>query len=166
MQKDFEWFEGPPRKRARRLFLSNVYSNIHNIRHSDRCFKKSPICYAKLPASENKATILTYAQNATIWADWNGSQHEKTIFETTLKRGIADAYTNVHNPILSMTFLCNNNILAAMTGAAVLYVTGYNFKSTQKEEQMAFEKMARVLIDRIKNQEVSRIFDRNNVLCN
>ena len=39
-----------------------------------------------------------------------------------------------------------------MTGAAILYVTSYSSKKTQKEERLAFEKLAGVLLKVIENQ--------------
>ena len=61
-------------------------------------------------------------------------------------------YTNTHNPVLTQLFLCNNNVMSAITGAAVIYVTSYNSKNTQKEERIAYEKLAQCLIKTMAEQ--------------
>ena len=152
MQRDFGWARGPERKRARRLLFSNALSNTHKCTHSARCFKSSCTCCARPPAVPKQQTTVDFAPTATEWANWEGQLTRKTIFEVGLVRGIEDAFTNVHNPLLTMPFLCNNNVLAAMTGAAVLCVTGHNFKKTQKEERHAFERMAKALLSVMESQ--------------
>jgi hypothetical protein len=42
--------------------------------------------------------------------------------------------------------------MVGMNGRAVFYVTGYNAKSQQKEERVAFEKVAEVLTKVMRNQ--------------
>ena len=87
-----------------------------------------------------------------MWSDWTGQMVRKHLFEVKLVRKIQDCFTNVHNQLLTLLFLCNNNVLTAMTGAAVLYVTGYQFKKNQKEERVAFERVANVLLQTIEVQ--------------
>ena len=153
MQKDTNWhITDNRRKTSTRLFVAKALTNIHNVRHSPRCFKKGCVCYTKFPIEPIEKTIVSFAEESTQWTDFDGTPTAKWIFEVQLKRNIQDAYTNVHNRLLTMMFLCNNNVLAAMTGAAILYVTSYSSKKTQKEERMAFEKLANVLLQVIENQ--------------
>jgi hypothetical protein len=46
---------------------------------------------------------------------------------------------------LTSTLGCNTNVMVGMNGRAVFYVTGYNAKSQQKEERVAYEKVSEVL---------------------
>ena len=153
MEKDFNWWAGPPQKKARRLFVSNVHSNLHYVTHSTRCFKKESSCYASLPRNPSLKMGITFSRDKSIWVDWHGRQHEKHIFDTELLRPIEDAYTNTHNAELSRLYLCNNNVATAMTGASVFYCTAYNTKKTQKEEKQAYDNMAKTLIAVLRKQE-------------
>jgi hypothetical protein len=47
--------------------------------------------------------------------------------------------------------------MVGMNGRLVLYVTGYNVKSQQKEERMAFEGVSKVLVKLLQSQV--RIYD-------
>ena len=152
MQKDFNWQNSSPEEQATRRLASNINTNLHNVTHTPRCFKKEPICYTKFPVQYNTGTTIRYAEEPHVWADYDGTTKEKFLFEIVPERPIEEVYTNVHNPILTLLFLCNNNILAAMTGAVVLYVTSYSSKKNQKEERTAFEKMALVIFNLIEKQ--------------
>ena len=107
--------------------------------------------YPRLP---NKSTEVVFSKEPTTWATFNGLQVSKWIFEPIHMRNLEDSYTNIHNPILTALFLCNNNVICSITGASVMYVTGYNHKPNQKEERLAFENVARVLLKNIAHQEV------------
>lgn len=157
MQRDFDWVDGPPRKKARRLFATNALSNQHRVGHSPRCFKKGPTCYARLPAEPLERRTVNFANASSTWASWDGERKEKRIFEVDLERKIEDVYTNVHNPILMMLFLCNNNIAAAMTGASVLYVTSYSHKKTQDDDRIAYDDLASKLLKILTNQVCEQI---------
>ena len=152
MEKDFDWFIGPPKKMARRIFAANALSNIHYTLHSTRCFKSSPSCYASLPRNPSEISIVAFSEELSKWPNWHGFPHQKRIFEVRLARNTEDVYTNTHNPDLSAMFLCNNNVAAAMTGASVMYCTAYNTKKTQKEEKQAYEDLAKTLLQVIEKQ--------------
>jgi hypothetical protein len=68
------------------------------------------------------------------------------------KRLIEDAFMNVHNPVITKLLMCNNNVQVGMDGLSVLYSTGYQVKSQQKEERHAFEKVPNVLCKVIRKQ--------------
>jgi hypothetical protein len=68
------------------------------------------------------------------------------------KRLIEDAFTNVHNPVITKLLMCNNNVQVGMNGRSVLYSTGYQVKAQQKEERHAFEKVSNVLCKVIRKQ--------------
>ena len=131
--------------------------------HSKRCFKKDKTCYADIPAEPCERTEIEFSETTSDWATWDGRKVLKKLFRVKLQRKVEDVFTNIHNPLLTQLFLCNNNVLIAMTGAAVLYVTGYNVKKTQKEERLAFENVGRVLIDTINRQVSQRPY--HNRIC-
>ena len=153
MQQDRFWYDKEEKEQARRLFLSNAMYNSHSVTHTKRCFKRAKICYAGFPAEPVPKTQIRFAETPVVWTDFDGRKEYKYIFEVKPERGLEDCYTNAHNRLLTSLFLCNNNVIAAMTGAAVMYVTGYNVKHTQKEEREAFEKVASVLIQLIEDQQ-------------
>jgi hypothetical protein len=72
------------------------------------------------------------------------------------KHQIEDVFMNIHNSILTKLLLCNNNVQLGMNGRSILYCTGYQAKSQQKEERHAFEQVSKVLCNVIRKQ-VSKI---------
>jgi len=67
-------------------------------------------------------------------------------------RDLEDAFVNTHNKELTLLLGCNNNVMAGMNGQAVLYVTSYNTKGTQKEEREMFETISRSAVRTLKKQ--------------
>ena len=153
LQKDRLWYMNAPKERAKRIFYSNVLSNTHTVHHTKRCFKKSGRCYTDFPIEPCDRTRITFAETGSLWSDFDGKTRTKYLFEVTLKQKLEDCYTNTHNRLLTSAFLCNNNIITAMTGAAVIYLTCYSVKKTQKEERKAFEKVASVVVQCLRKQE-------------
>ena len=74
------------------------------------------------------------------------------MFRLQPHRAVEDAFMNTHNPTITTLLGCNNNVMVGMNGRLVLYVTGYNVKSQQKEERVAFEKVSELLIKIFRNQ--------------
>jgi hypothetical protein len=72
------------------------------------------------------------------------------------KRSIEDVFMNVHNPpMITKLLMCNNNVQIGMKGRSIFYSAGYEVKSHQKEERLAFEKVSAMLCKVIQKQ-VSR----------
>jgi hypothetical protein len=59
---------------------------------------------------------------------------------------------NTHNPALTSLLGYNSNVLVGMNGRSVIYVTGYNAKSQQREERNAFENVSQILIKMLRAQ--------------
>ena len=156
-QKDFGWHLMAEHDRSLRYFAANVLTNSHLETHANRCFKKSNECFAKLPEEPCEKTSILYNDVIDQWFDWKGMREERTMFSLRPRRNIEDAFTNTHNPILTSLLGCNNNILFCMTGPIVMYVTGYNAKSQQKEEREAFETVSKVITKIIEKEAVSTI---------
>jgi hypothetical protein len=67
------------------------------------------------------------------------------------KRLIEDVFMNMHNPLIMELFMCKNNLQLGMNGRSILYCTGYQAKSQQKEECHAFEQVSKVLCNVIRS---------------
>ena len=74
------------------------------------------------------------------------------MFQFQPKRLVEDAFINTHNPAITLLLGVNSNVMVGMNGRSVIYVTGYNAKSQQKEERSAFEQVSQILIKIIRNQ--------------
>jgi len=139
--------------RERRLLLRNCRSNVHLSNHVRRCFKNGNLCFANLPDSCRPSTEFKFDEKPKIWRSFNGDGEDRYLFQILGKRGKGDNFVNAHNRYVTMLFGCNNNVLVAMSGAVVIYVTGYNTKNTQKEDSKVFETLCTVLIKYIQRQQ-------------
>ena len=153
MAKDYTWHEdGDQCLIALQYFSSNALTNIHFVSHSSRCFKKGSECYANLPDAVTESESIIYNEEFDTWSDWCGRKEKRWMFSLQPYRPTSAVYMNTHNPTLTALLGCNNNVLFGMNGRSVFYVTGYNTKSQQKEEWMAFEGVSRVLVKLLQTQ--------------
>jgi len=146
MQKDFAWMEKDDKSKALRYFASNALTNVHLISHATRCFKKGPECYANLPEAVSESVKIVYNEERDLWSDYYGRKEFRYMFWLQPHRSVEDAFVNIHNPTITTLLGCNNNVMVGMNGQLVLYVTGYNVKSQQKEERVAYEKVSELLV--------------------
>jgi hypothetical protein len=151
-QKDFSWYKRNDRNKAIRYFASNALVNVHLVTHTTRCFKKGPECYACLPDSVSDSTKLIFNEDCDFWSNWVGVKETRFMFRFQPKRCIEDAFMNTHNPALTSLLGYNSNVLVGMNGRSVIYVTGYNAKSQQREERNAFENVSQILIKMLRAQ--------------
>ena len=152
MQKDFQWINRDKRSRSLRYFASNALVNVHMPKHNIRCFKKGCVCYANLPDSVSKEIQIEYSSDFDIWSDWRGKKEKRYMFCFRPQRLEEDAFMNVHNTLLTCLLGCNTNVMAGMNGKSVFYVTSYNAKPNQKEENMAYERLANIMIKILRSQ--------------
>ena len=87
-----------------------------------------------------------------LWSDIWGNKEHRWMLRFQPKREIEDVFMNVHNPVITKMIMCNNNVQVGMNGRSVLYSTGYQVKSQQKEERLGFEKVSDVLCKIIQKQ--------------
>ena len=125
---------------------------MHFTKHTNRCFKKGPECYANLPERVCNAPKLIYDEESYTWSDWCGNKFPTYIFRFEAERKIEDAFMNTHNPDLTSLLGCNTNVMVGMNGSMVHYVTGYQAKSQQKEERVAFERVSAILLKVLRKQ--------------
>ena len=141
------------RQNAIDLFNANASYNVHAVLHATRCFKKGDECYAHLPEQPYLGSKLYFASEMCHWYDYKGEPSETFTFRYMPRRNIEDAFMNTHNRDITERCPCNTNILCAITGPAVFYVTCYNVKKQQKDERVAWENVARVLVNRLEIQQ-------------
>lgn len=152
MGKDYSWIDGDASEESLRYFVGNAITNVHLTTHANRCFKKGAECYANLPDGVSETEKLIYSEEYDVWSDWCGNKEKRHMLRFQPKRLIEDVFMNIHNPMITKILLCNNNVQIGMNGRSVLYSTGYQVKSQQKEERVAFEKVSNVLCKVIQNQ--------------
>lgn len=144
-QQEKSWFNGTEKSIALRYFAHNAMVNIHNPLHATRCFKRNTECYANLPEMPLKKNSLYFKESADNWFDFKGNFKQRYMFRFYPQRHIEDAFMNVHSPLLTKCFANNTNVLAAMNGPVVFYVTGYQAKKQQKEEKEAYTKVSETI---------------------
>lgn len=152
MGMDMDWMDSESTDQDRRYFTCNALVNLHSVTHARRCFKKGCECYANLPDKVCERTDFNYNEDPDIWYDYLGHQTNKFMFKICPERAAEDAFMNSHNPALTKILGCNTNVMVAMNGSSVFYVTGYNAKSTQKEEKAAFEIISSVMVKHLEKQ--------------
>lgn len=156
MHKNSGWMEGGAYEEAVHYFASNALVNVHLVTHANRCFKSGKECYASLPDGVVEKANIVFNEEADEWSDHLGHKEPRYMFRFYPKRPIEDAFMNTHSPSITKLLGCNSNVMIGMNGSAVFYVTGYNAKSTQKEESEAYEKISQVLVKCLqKREEVS-----------
>ena len=138
---------------AFRYFVSNALVNVHLPCHATRCFKKGPECYANLPDSVTPKTQIVFEDESDLWADCFANRERRFMFRFYPMRDIGDVFMNTHSPILTNLLLTNTNVMFGMNGQSVFYVTGYNIKAQQKEENYAFERLSETIMKTIARQE-------------
>jgi hypothetical protein len=101
MEKDFSWVDRSNYKKSIRYFAGNALSNVHLTRHTQRCFKKGPECYANLPDGVSESATLVYNVEPGLWSDWRGSKEKRYMLRFQPKGSIEDVFMNVHYPMIT-----------------------------------------------------------------
>jgi hypothetical protein len=149
LQQDKGWYQRNDKSVALRYFANNVLVNIHSPLHAPRCFKGSQECYANLPEMPLEKNTIHFKETYDKWFDFKGAMERRFMFRFYPKRNIEDVFMNVHSPVLTKCFANNTNVLAAMNGPVVFYVTGYQAKKQQKEEKQAYTKVSETIFKMI-----------------
>jgi len=160
MQQDKDWYKRNDRSVALRYFAHNALVNIHGPYHTSRCFQRSQECYANLPEMPLEKNTIHFKETSDEWFDFKGDKERRFMFRFYPKRNIEDVFMNVHSPVLTKCFANNTNVLAAMNGPVVFYVTGYQAKKQQKEERQAYTKVSETIfkmMQRTNNEEPTDI---------
>ena len=150
--KDFDFLSKSKNDRFRRAFAVNALTNVHLCTHPKRCFKKSSECYANLPSLPFETSKIIYNEQPNVYSNYLGEKENRYMFKIVPHRNIEDVFMNTYNPHISDLVGCNSNVMAAITGLLVFYVTGYATKNTQEEESKMYQTMSEVLYKAIERQ--------------
>ena len=153
MQHDRKWYCRDSISKATRYFIHNSLVNIHNHKHAVRCFKHSLECYANLPEGPIEKSLLDFKDLPDEWSDYKGCKEIRFMFRYYPQRDIEDAFMNVHSPVLTQCFANNTNVVPALNGPVVFYVTCYQVKKQQKEETEAYIKVFQCIIKMIHKRD-------------
>ena len=78
---------------------------------------------------------IVFEQRTTSWYTWMGEKKDINLFIYKSLRKHEDGFVNIHNEVASMLFGCNTNIVNAVDGGSVMYVTAYISKNTQHDDK-------------------------------
>jgi hypothetical protein len=148
-QHDKNWYKRDEKSVALRYFANNALVNIHSPFHATRCFYRSQECFANLPEMPLEKNTIHFKEAFDVWFDFKGDKEQRFMFRFYPKRNIEDVFMNVHSTVLTKCFANNTNVLAAMNGPVVFYVTGYQAKKQQKEERQAYTKVSETIFKMI-----------------
>ena len=142
----------PTRQTKRSIeFVVGYLRNLHASCHRRTCFKKHGYCRMGCPCkSSERTTVSFYDDHEVTWRDWKGNATRRKMFVTEPQRSHADAFVNVHNRHASLLFGCNTNVITGCDGGAVMYMTNYQTKGTQEEDNEHFAAAARKIIHRMR----------------
>ena len=60
-----------------------------------------------------------------------------------------DSFVNIHNKVASMLFGCNTNIVNAVDGNSVMYITAYISKNSQHDDKKTFAEAAKAMVKKL-----------------
>jgi len=130
-----------------------LHYNKHDYHHRKGCFKKSNECrfsYPQKNQSDNEI-IVNWSSEPSKWFSVTCKRPYSLCYPFTIesKRHVSDLFLNTNNPVISNFFGYNNNVLIGNCNC-IYYVTLYNTKGNQKEEQFPFLKQCTALAKRIR----------------
>ena len=70
--------------------------------------------------------------------DWNGKRSTVNQFVVEHKRDHVDCFVNINNRFVSELFQCNTNVVGAVDGGSIMYVTSCISENTNKEDNAGF----------------------------
>jgi hypothetical protein len=152
---DMEYFNRHPCFEMERLLLTIVLFrfNEHDFRHRKGCFKKSDECSFSYPRNiqDDYEVKIDWDSEPSIWYNsyGNGTILSCHNFVMEPKRSVSDVFLNTNNSTISKNFGYNNNI-AMGNRNCIYYVTVYNTKGNQEEEQFPFLKHCTAIAKRIR----------------
>jgi hypothetical protein len=158
---DMEYFSRHPNDTLKKMLFTIVLNcfNEHDYRHRKGCFKKTSDCrfHYLRTIQESHELKIDFKAESSIWYTSYGNGESKTCYPFTMesKRALPDVFLNTNNPIISEVFGFNNNVTMGNRNC-IYYVTLYNTKGNQEEEQFPFLKHCTAIAKRLRklrNQE-------------
>ena len=142
----------PKRMTTDGTFVLTVLLNLHRSKHAISCFKKGDECRMHIPCAECEKTELKFSEDSTKWFDWKGNDQSRQLFTLEANRKHHDAFVNIHNCHASQIFGCNTNVVTAVDGGSVMYMTCYISKNTQEEDSSLFTNAAKQMIQKMRER--------------
>ena len=137
-------------------FIVTALRNLHSSEHCRKCFTKDFECRMKIPKRQSQSESVTFEEKVTPWCTWKGEEVGRNLFIFEGKRTHKDSYVNIYNEIASICVGCNTNVINAIDGGSVIYVTCYVSKNTQKDDKKAYSEAARIMIRKL-NEKIIEI---------
>jgi len=140
---DMEYYMRYPLQQMEKILKTIIllHFNEHDYRHRKGCFKKSSecrFCYPKNIQDENEL-LVDWSSEPSKWFSISADKPVLYCYPFTLetKRHVSDLFLNTNNPIITKIFGYNNNVTIGNRNC-IYYVTLYNTKGNQDEEQFPF----------------------------
>jgi hypothetical protein len=115
--------------------------NEHDYRHRKGCFKKTSECRFRYPRpfQGNDELKIDFKADPSIWYTSYGNGDNSVCYPFSMepKRSLPDVFLNTNNSTVSEIYGYNNNV-AMGNRNCIYYVTLYNTKGNQQEEQFPF----------------------------
>jgi hypothetical protein len=168
---DMEYYMRYPLQEMEKILKAIVLLqfNEHDYRHRKGCFKKSNecrFCYPKNIQDEN-ALLVDWSSELSKRFSISANKPILYCYPFTLetKRHVSDLFLNTNNPIITKIFGYNNNVTIGNRNC-IYYVTLYNTKGNQDEEQFPFLKHCTAPAKRIRRlrqeeEEIEKQFGNN-----
>jgi hypothetical protein len=162
---DMEYFSIHPNDTLKKMLFTIVLNhfNEHDYCHRKGCFKKTSDCRFHYPRTikESHELKIDFKVEPSIWYTSYGNGENKTCYLFTMesKSALPDVLLNTNNPIISEVFGFNNNVTMGNRNC-IYYVTLYNTKGNQEEEQFPFLKHCTSIakhLRKLRNQERERL---------
>ena len=121
----------------------------------------------KVPSKAAIDTKIIWDNKETEWYSWKGQKFTTYLFHVDHKRQHIDCFVNINNVIASELFHCNTNVVAAVDGGSIMYVTCYVSKNTNKEDCAGYMKAAKIIVRNIrKRMEEEKSLSSSNSTSN
>jgi len=152
---DMEYYTRNPCEEMERILRTLILFryNEHDYHHRKGCFKKTEECRFFYPKQIQPISdlIIDWKSEPSKWFSAPGTKTAQLTFPFAIemKRQISDLYLNTNNPVVSKIFGYNNNVTTGNRNC-IYYVTLYNTKGNQEEEQFPYLKHCTALAKRIK----------------
>ena len=142
-------------------FIITALKNLHSSEHSRNCFKKDYECRMQLPKNECFLDKIVFEEEPKAWYTWKGIKKERQLFVYESRRVHEDCFVNTSNESASSAFGCNTNIIAAVDGGSVMYITMYLSKDTQKEDRKLYGDAARIMVKKLNEKALEIALNDN-----
>jgi hypothetical protein len=140
---DMEYISRHPNGTLKKMLYNIVLNhfNEHDSHHRKGCFKKTSECRFHYPRTiqENDELKIDFKADPSIWYTSYGNGDNLVCYPFSMepKRSLQDVFLNTSNPTVSEIYGYNNNV-AMGNRNCIYYVTLYNTKGNQQEEQFPF----------------------------